>query len=397
MLYKVRTYGAGDASVTEELVNFSDEHSLRTAIAARGRIVLDVSTARTPLRVARRPPRDRYVLFCREVRTLVRAGMTIVEAVDALSARQKMDKRDNALPAALLAHLNDGLALSAALERLGDAPVVLVSSIRAGERTSNLVESLDDFLAFHALVEQLRKKVVSAAIYPLIVVSLGAVISLFLLLVVMPNFADMYASLRGSASGLSATAIEVSQFVGKNRVELLTATGAMASLGFWLVVTGGATRLASRVAQAIPWLRARMEDFQLAMTYQAVALLLKGGYPMMDALEVASKSALSATIASKLSKARDQIEGGSGVSQCLAAQGLCDEIGRRLMAAAERNGNFHLAVDAVSRMHGERFEVFVERMTRVVEPVLLLTVAVLVGVIVVLMYLPVFDLGMQLR
>ena len=67
------------------------------------------------------------------------------------------------------------------------------------------------------------------------------------------------------------------------------------------------------------------------------------------------------------------------------------------MAAAERNGDFYLAADTVSRLHGERFELFVERMTRIVEPVLLLAVALMVGTIVVMMYLPVFDMATRLR
>jgi general secretion pathway protein F len=131
--------------------------------------------------------------------------------------------------------------------------------------------------------------------------------------------------------------------------------------------------------------------------YQALALLLKGGYPMTDAMAVASQSALSPELKSGLAQALGQIERGGLVSQALAQASLCDEVGRRLMAAAERNGDFHLAADVVSRIHGERFELFVERTTRIVEPLLLLAVALMVGTIVVMMYLPVFDMATSLR
>ena len=130
--------------------------------------------------------------------------------------------------------------------------------------------------------------------------------------------------------------------------------------------------------------------------YQAIALLVKGGYAMTEAMQVAADSALSAALKNALTQVRARIEQGGSVSQALAQADLCDEVGRRLMGAAERNGEFHLAADVVSRMHGERFELFVERVTRIAEPLLLLAVALLVGGIVILMYMPVFDMATQL-
>lgn len=123
----------------------------------------------------------------------------------------------------------------------------------------------------------------------------------------------------------------------------------------------------------------------------------KGRYPLTEALAVASRSALDARLRQSLEQALGRIAHGSAVAPALADAGLCDEVGRRLMAAAERNGEFHLAADVVSRLHGERFELFVERLTRIVEPVLLMAVALMVGTIVVMMYLPVFDMATRLR
>jgi general secretion pathway protein F len=133
------------------------------------------------------------------------------------------------------------------------------------------------------------------------------------------------------------------------------------------------------------------------MMYQALALMLKGGYPMSEALSVAAQSALSSELAAAVRAALGQIEQGSSISKALDQAKLCDEVGRRLLAAAERNGDFHLAAEVVSRLHGEQFELFVERLTRIVEPLLLLVVALVVGGIVVMMYMPVFDMATQLR
>jgi general secretion pathway protein F len=401
--YQVRHLRLGDASVTTEVVNATDENSLRSTLSAQGRTILSIQPVRPTIswrallmqRGSTATPS--FALFCREVRTLIEAGMTVVEATETLAARGRIEGRENKLASQLLERLQRGMALSSAMAELPGVPPVLIAAVRAGERTSNLVEALDDYLRFDSLVAQLKKKIISAAIYPGLVTLVGASISLFLLLVVMPNFATMYENLRSNTDGSIALTIQVSRLIGYNRIAVFsTLIAALLGLAYW-ISSGLARDHIQRWAYAVPWLRARIEDFQLAMMYQALSLLLKGGYPMTAAMQVAGQSALSLRLKESLGRALVQIEQGGQVSQSLAKEHLCDEIGRRLMAAAERNGNFHIATQVVSRMHGERFELFVERVTRIVEPLLLLAVALGVGGIVVMMYLPVFDMATQLR
>jgi len=397
MQFKVRSVGRGESSVRQQRLEAQDEAALRQDLAGAGQTVLSVRAVAKPWTLPQRAARNRYPVFCREVRTLIQAGMTIVEAVDTLSARAGLEGRSDNLSAELLVRLQQGQALSAALAALPDTPVVLIAAVRAGERTSNLVEALDDYLRYDTLIEQLRRKLISAAIYPSLVTALGVAISIFLLMVVMPNFARMYDNLRGPATGRTAVMIAISQFMSQNRAEVLAALLLLATgLVLW-IRSGDAKRLLLRLGQSTAWLRRRIEDFELAMMYQALALLLKGGYPMIEAMTVAAQSALSQRLRSALSQARGLVERGGAVSQALASAQLCDEVGRRLMAAAERNGDFHVAADVVAQLHGERFELFVERVTRVIEPLLLLTVAMMVGAIVITMYLPVFDMATRLR
>ncbi len=400
--FRVRYLRLGDSAVSEALVEAVDEAALRLALKAQGQTVLSVRAfgagiSPTAAWSRWRSSRPSFALFCREVRTLLHAGMTIVEAVETLSARERIEGRGDSLSALLLNRLEQGHSLSVALEQLPYAPTVLVAAVRAGERTSNLIDALDDYLRFDGLVGQLRKKVVSAAIYPALVSAVGLAITLFLLLVVMPNFASMYENLRGVSQGAASWTIWISQAVGNHRSLVLTALVLMTAAILYWVVSGAARDHMTRIGRAIPWVDRRVEDFQLAMMYQAMALLLKGGYPMVEAMAVAGQSALSVPLRARLAAARGRIEQGGSVSEALAQSRLCDEVGRRLMAAAERSGEFYRAADVVSRMHGERFEVFVERVTRVTEPLLLLVVALGVGGLVVMMYLPVFDMATQLR
>ncbi len=335
-----------------------------------------------------------FALLCRELKTLVQAGMTVVEAVDALTSTR--GSATASLSHQLHALLSQGLSLSNAMQQIPGAPGVLVAAIRSGERTSNLVEALDDFLQFDVLVSSLRSKVISASIYPLLVTSLGIGISLFLLIVVMPNFSRMYTSLRGDAKGGTALVIQVSQWMSTYQTEvMLTVITLLALLvaSLW----GSSTARWLEWLERVPGVRSKVDDFRLAMMYQALGLLLKGGYPMVSALAVAAQSSLSPRLQAALSSSQSKIEQGLPIALSLHEAGLCDDIGRRLLAAAERNGDFYRAAQAVSHIYGERFTIFVERLTRIIEPVLLLGVALLVGTIVVMMYLPVFEIATQLR
>jgi general secretion pathway protein F len=403
MQFQVRSILLGDTAVNQQLLEASDEESLRAQLIAQGKTVLSLrkvgglSSFFQSFNFKSSKKNHSFPLFCREIRTLTQAGMTVVEAVDTLAAREKLAGETNTLPMVLLEQLNQGKSLSTALAVMKNAPPVLIAAVRAGERTSNLGEALKDYLRFDTLVEQLRRKVISASIYPALVSSLGIAISAFLLLGVMPNFAKMYQNLRSTTSLTTSMIIAVSSFMSKNQLEVIVGLLILIMALSWCVVTGRAKKSAIKFAMWIPFIRHKIQDFYLAMMYQTLALLLKGGYSMTEAMSVAGQSALSPEVKESLSISLQRIEQGGLVSQSLSATKLCDEVGRRLMAAAERNGDFHIAADVVSTIHRERFELFVERMTRIIEPVLLMVVALMVGTIVVMMYLPIFDMTTRMR
>src|SRR6185369_2769298 len=150
--------------------------------------------------------------------------------------------------------LQQGQSLSHALSGLPHVPPVLLAAVRAGERTSNLAEALDDYLRFDELVQRLRRKVISAAIYPTLVTSLGVAISLFLLMVVMPSFARMYQKLKARSGGLSAALIELSQWVSEHQMASFAMLAIVAMILILWVRTGAASRFFTRTALSIPWI-----------------------------------------------------------------------------------------------------------------------------------------------
>jgi len=395
MQYRVRWFDAAAQAVREQLAEADSESTAAGSVAGDGGVVLSVQ------RVGSRPSRLGSTEFdvswwCRELRTLLDAGMTVVEALETLHA-QPLGRARADIHAALVGHLRQGRALSSAMQSVGVFPAVLVAGVKGSERTSSLVAALDDYLRYHEMLDRLRKQVVSAAIYPAIVVSLGAVIALFLLLFVIPRFSRMYADLHGPVSMATRTLLTLSRVLAEHGT--LVAAG-LAVLGVGLLAawrSGALAAAAARVAASIPALERRIEEFRLAKLYQSLALMFRGGYALDDALGHCTALGLGQHLSARVQQAREALARGQRVSTALSEAQLTDEVSQRLLSVGERTGNFDRVLSTIAERHAANFTTFVERATRVVEPVLLLLVALVVGGIVVAMYMPVFDIASSVR
>lgn len=350
----------------------------------------------------RRSEKRDYALLCRELRTLLVAGMSVVEAIDTLSEFDLRGKKTSAgtspsLARQLRTYLQQGLSLSNALGSMEGVPPVLLACVRSVEHTSNLLEALDDFLRYHDMMTKLRSKIISAAIYPAIVSGLGLLIMLFLLIVVLPQFAQMYSQLRGQAHGLTHLVIALSQWIAEHRLLFTSGLAALLTAGVWALTSASGLRLLGAWAWRAGWVRERVMDHQLALFYQTLHLLSKGGYALFQALQIARTAAVSRMLRDQVLNCQQAIEQGRRVSESLHSHGLATEVDRRLLAAAEDNGEFSQVARAISELHQSRFELVVERMTRLAEPALLMLVALMVGTVVVVMYMPIFEMGVMSR
>lgn len=334
--------------------------------------------------------------WCRELRGLLLAGMTVVEAIDTLRA-QKLGAARDALHAQLVERLQEGQALSTAMKSTGAFPAVLVAGVKASERTSTLVAALDDYLRYHELLDNLRKKVISAAIYPSIVLSLGVLIVLFLLTFVIPRFSQMFAGGAAHPGKVTRAMLWVSQTLHQHAPLLLALLLVFAVAVFWAVQQGVLGRWASAMAEAIGPLRRHIYEFRLAKLYQSMTLMVRGGYAVAESLEQCAELELGSGMRERLLQARAELEQGKRVSAALANAQLTDTVTSRLLAIAERTGNFDYVLQTVAQRHAASFITFIERTTRVVEPLMLLAASLLVGSVVVMMYMPVFDISSSIK
>ena len=361
--------------------------------------VLSAEPLREPVRLGswlRHPESFDVAAWCRELRTLLAAGMTVVEAIDTLAQQQRQHGRGN--PAARLQELlGQGLTLSSAMRATEAFPDILIAGIKGSERSSELLAALDEYGRFDQLMSGLRNKVTSAAIYPLLVSGIGAAITIFLLLVVLPRFSAMYGSTGTSLSAVTTLVLKASQIASQYTHVLAAFVAAALVLGFWSIRAGWVKRALLWLIDTWKPLSNRVQDFRLAKLYQTLALMHRGGYPLDEALDQAAASRLGAGIDSAANEAAHSLRRGQRVSTALGEAGLAEPVALRLLAVGERSGNFDTVLQAIGERHAQRFALFLERSTRIIEPIMLLLVSLVVGSIVLLMYMPIFDMAASIR
>lgn len=387
-----RCFDPRSLAVAERVLDVPDEVAARTLLAGDGLELLSCK----PLRLKPLQRQAPVAVLCRELRSLVGAGLSVVEALEALSeasARQA----GGGLHDALLQRLRAGRSLSAAMADVGGFPQLLVASVQASERTSNLPQALDAYLQFDDAVTRLRRRVVSAAMYPAIVTALGTLIAVFLLWIVLPRFAALYAQMGQGAGSVTRGLVALSRMLRDAPWLMPMLVGAIAASSLWLRRNGRWQRPLDVLSRRVPWLRQARRDFELARQFEALSLLVRGGYSIPESVALCTRLSGSALTQGGLERARQAVETGQSVSRAFSAAGMTDAITERLLRAGERGGDFAAVLQAIASRHAAAFETFVERATRLVEPLLLLVVALVIGGMVIMLYMPIFDIASTVR
>ncbi|QKY11970.1 type II secretion system F family protein [Janthinobacterium lividum] len=333
------------------------------------------------------------VLFCDEMRTLLSSGMSLVEAIETLCTKDNDDAKRTVL-LEIRQLLLEGKPLSSALElnRLGFPPL-LIASIRASERTSRLDEALEEYVAYEKVGQELGRKVVSAAIYPSLVVGFGMLVCLFMISYVVPRFAKVYDDFSQKLSFSTVILMKVGQLSSDYLGLILAALAGLVVLAVIGHRNGKLKIFLLRALGRFKFVQHYLRLYQLARIYQTMSMLLKGGYTLSDAIPLAQNLAFEKKLQDQILRARGVIQEGKRLSTAFAENGLTDTVTERLLQVGERSGNLARIMDIIAQTYRQEFTVFIDRATRVAEPILLMAVGIMIGAIIILMYMPVFDLA----
>lgn len=391
MRYRIKTLQS-DMSLSFTTVEAADEADARRQVAALGHAVLAVAKAggfvgRGGGRAAAFP----LVLFSQELLALLSSGVGIVEALETLAEKEQRAPVRNVMQR-LLSSLREGQTLSSSLQQMPQTfPPLYVATVKASERTSNLGDALQRYVAYATQLEVVRSRLISAAIYPAMLVAVSSLVILFLMGYVVPRFAHIYEDMGDQLPWISRLMLQWGQALEQHWPWMLGLLLAVAVL----LMMGGARKLIERGLRAlwrIPAIGERLRVFQLARLYRTLGMLLRGGIPMASALDMVG-GLLSPAMQMPLKAATRSVREGRPVSQAFEFNGLCTAVSSRMLRVGERTGNMGDMMDRAAAFHDEEMARWADWLTRLLGPALMLIMGLVIGAIVVLMYLPIFQLA----
>jgi general secretion pathway protein F len=381
----------------QQLVALSLEAASQTAAAdqVRARGLTLVSVEGKGWRVAGRKARFPATLFSVELASLLEAGLNLVEALQTLAEKDSGGERQEVL-SAILAAIHRGEPFSQAVAALPrHFSPLYVATIKAAERTGNVKEALGRYIAYQEELDRVRKKIVSASIYPAILTVVGGLVLGFLMFYVVPRFAGVYEDM-GTLPFFSKLLLGFGSFVGANVYALVTAFVAIIGGAIWALARPQTRAWLNIQLWRIPAVGSRMKVYQLARLYRTTAMLLRAGIPAVRALEMV-QDLLAAHMRHQLVKARRLIEEGQSMSAAFNAAGLATPVAGRMMVVGERSGDMGNMLAQIARFHDDEVSRSVEVFTRAFEPALMTILGLAIGGVVVLMYMPIFELAGSLR
>lgn len=390
MRYEVKAVLSGQGTVHLELEANSEEEA-RLQIIEQGGMVLSVrrSFSGFSLKSKSRFP---LIHFSQELLSLQTAGLSLVESIETLLEKEQ-DAGNRKIIQDILARLYEGITFSQALEDYPQAfPPLYIATVRASERTGDLPEALTRFISYQTQMDFVRKKLVGASIYPVLLLVIGFLVSIFLLVFVVPKFSAIYDDMGSDLPWLSLLLIQWGHLVHERGWELAIMTVIILAITIYMVSRSAFRANIMRLLWRIPAIGERMRVYQLARFYKTLGMLLRGGIPITQALEMVS-GLLQPHFRPNVEAAAKHIREGKTISSAMELEGLTTAVGNRMLRVGERTGLMGDMMERIGNFHDEEIARWVEWTTKLIEPLLMAVIGIVIGGIIILMYMPIFELA----
>jgi general secretion pathway protein F len=386
---------AGGQGVASYVLDAVDETDARRQLAGAGLACITIARERG-LKFGRGSARLQLVTFSQELVALLEAGLSLVESIETLGEKEASPAVRRTLEQ-VLTRLREGQTLGAALaEHPQSFPTLYVATVRAAERTGALREALTRYIAYQQQVDVLRKSLVNAAIYPAVLCVAGLLVVAFLMGYVVPRFSSIYEDLGSELPLASRLLMHWGQFLDAHGFAV--AVGAVTFIGALVYAfTRSSVRAAigAQIAR-IPALGSRLHIYQLARLYRTVGMLQRGGTPMVTAMRM-SAGLLSANLKPAFANATQAVREGRSLGDAMERYGLTTPVAARMLRVGESSGNIGEMLERIAAFYDEELSRWVGLVTRLIEPALMSLIGIVIGVIVVLMYFPIFELAGSIK
>lgn len=339
----------------------------------------------------------RFLTFNQELLVLIRSGLPILQVLDTITERLEPGGMLNVLRG-IREDVRGGSALSEAFGKFPrHFPHLYIASIKAGERTGDLPITLSRYIAYQKRVEAIRAKVRSASFYPMLLSIAVVTVLLFLMLYVVPSFTQIYADANVQLPLITRLLIATATGLTRGLPLLLPLlVAAIVAIRIYVRSEQGILLL-DRVKLRIPFFGALLVDYALSSFCRTFATTLSSGIPAVQAMQMSRGTLNNRILESHLSRVVLLVEEGTAISGALEQTGFFPLMALRMIGVGETTGALAEMLTDVSDYYEGEVERRLDRLTTVIEPLMMLVMGLLIAGIVVAMYIPIFQLAGTVR
>ena len=353
-----------------------------------------VMTGGIRLRRRRKLKQGVFLVFNQQFLTLIRAGLPILNALELLIKRQK-DAQLKQILENVRDRVKGGELLSDAFAAQGIVPKIYTTTLMAGEKSGNIDEVLTRYIAFQRLAMTFRKKLFVSLIYPTLLVSVVLIMVMFLFTYVVPKFAELFNSLDAKLPSITVFMLAVGQNAQKYApFALIGLVIAAFVLWRWKDTDQGADQI-DRLILGTPLLGGIRIKHQVASFSRMLSTLLQGGLPLVPSMETAGTSMSSRRILKGVMRASSRVREGHGLASSLEEQNIFPELAVEMIEVGESTGALPAMLNSVAEFYEEDVQTAMGAAMALIEPLILIIMAIFVGGVLISLYLPIFTLGVH--
>lgn len=389
-------YGTPDGHVMTQVETGADAAAVRRDLERKGYYIFEIRQKGLPFRLSlpfagkKRIPADEFLAFNQEIAALLKAGLPLLQALDLMLERME-DPRLRTVLTEIRDRVRTGEELSEAFASFGELfPPLYPAILKAGERSGELEGVIRRFIRYLRLVISARKRVISALVYPAVLVGLSVGMLIILSIYVVPKFSQFYADLDAELPLVTQITLGVSFWLRDHIIWLvLGLIGLFLGGNAWSQTESGKQTI-DRWRLKLPLVGPIFHQFALSEFCRSLGTLLTGGIPLVAAFDVAVDAISNTYISSKVGPASDRVREGQAFYEALENTEVFPRIAIDMIKVGEATGSLDEMLGSISDYFDDRIETRVQRLLALVEPLLLVIMGTIVAMILISIYLPMF-------
>lgn len=401
-LYKCKI-GASDGRVLEKEFEAVSAPILRESLEEQGFFIFDIRKKSWWQNVGNnlvgggRPSGRDFLTFNQELLVLLRSGLPILQVLDAVTERMEPGSFREALRD-IREEIRGGAVLSESFSKHSHLfPNLYIASIKAGEKSGDLPVTLGRFIVYQKRVEAIRAKVKSAIFYPILLSIAVITVVLFLLFYVIPSFSQIYADANAVLPLATRILIALSNSLISGLPLLLPLTVVLFFVLKSYLHSDSGIRWKDKLFLRIPFLGKLVIDYAILGFCRTFGTTLLSGIPIVQAMSMARGTLNNRLLEDKMTVAIRRIEEGATISQAISEGDFFPGLALRMIGVGESTGALAEMLWDVADYYESEVERRLDRLTTMVEPLMMMTMGIVIGAIVVAMYIPIFQLAGTVR